>query len=92
MATATLNYLEVQNTTMTGSEVTYTFDTNHTSTIFKARDGDVTMRTVTTGAYYTIAQGETYEVTDKNLRGRVVFFTGTNGVVLESIVNKEYQN
>ena len=92
MATAAIDYLEVKNTTMTGSEVTYTVDANATSTVFKARTTDVLMRTVTSGSYYTIAAGETYEVTDKNLRGRVLFFTGTNLDVLESVVNKEYQN
>ena len=92
MATAAINYLEVENTTMTGSEVTYTFDANATSVLFRARGADIQMRSITSGVYYTIKADAHYEITDKNLRSRVLFFTGTSGVVLESVVNKEYQN
>jgi hypothetical protein len=92
MATAAINYVEVENTAMTGSEVTYTFDVNATSTLFRARGGDIEMRSITTGDYYTIKADATYELTEKNMRSRVLFFTGASGVVLEAVINKEYQN
>lgn len=92
MATATVDYWEVQNTTMTGSEVTYTFHAEHTSTLFKALSSDTTITHVSGGDTFTIALGETYEVTNKNLRGHTVFLTGTNTHIVQTIVGKGTEN
>lgn len=89
---ATLTYLEVENTAMTGSEVTYTFQATAMSTLFQPIGGQVTMTHVTSGDTFTIADGQSWEVTNRNLRNHTLFFVGASGVTLQSVVSKQREN
>lgn len=75
------------NTSMTGSEVTYTIPDRTISLMFQPIGGDVVMRTTaTSGATWTIKDGAKELLEYDDLGSRVLYFTGAASVTLQSRV------
>lgn len=74
----------VANETMTGSEVIYTVPAGTAVAYFRARGGDIQMRSVTGSTpYITIDNGQNLVLNARTVSGKTYYFTGASGVVLE---------
>lgn len=74
----------IANESMTGSEVQYDLPANVASAYFRARGGDIQMRSVSgSDPYITIDDGQHLTLTGRTVSSKTYLFTGDSGVTLE---------
>ena len=74
----------IANLTMTGSEVIYELPSNVASAYFRARGGDVELRSVSGSTpYITIDDGTHLVLTGRTVSEKIFYFTGDSNAVVE---------